>query len=288
MPELSDIARKAAESAARVEKEMLENQAPVPEPTVTPTETVAPPVVPPVAPVPERPKADPAKTLQEYDKSKDNPAVRAFVKYAQDAMDISETELTQLVAGFKEFRESISYSGIIMKCPGTDKCPHYEMCPFQDIGKYPVSKLCPVERMIADKEMAEYFSLIGSQTIDVNNLPMSIINMIISLVECDLTEIRMRSKLHEGGYTRMRKIFNARGDFLTEEEDICKAFEIKERVSRRKDTIMKSLLFTPEIKKKYKVDDGTEKALTPAEALIEAHVALDIKRDQNDKPTSSE
>ena len=62
-----------------------------------------------------------------------------------------------------------------------------------------------------------------------------------------------------------------------------KAFEIKDRVARRKDILMKSLLFTPEIKRKYKVEDDSEKVLTPADALIEARRALEDKREKDTK-----
>lgn len=196
-------------------------------------------------------------------------------------LKLDEKQEKALLNGFAAFKSTINYAGIVRRCPGSPidkdakKCEHFAICPFRELDDstaFPIGQLCPVEMLIADKEMAEYIRTLG---IPNDKVPMAILNQLYNLIECDINEMRMRNAIQAKGFTRAVPAFavNKTGEVIMKDE-VALEVEILDRVQRRKDVIMKNLMFTPEIRMKHKVVEGTEKELSPVEAAKMAHAKL--------------
>jgi hypothetical protein len=282
---LDEIARRAAAATKRIQEQVAEEP---PKPKLKkPSKNVQLPDPSPEQVTPMKRTMANVAMIKSPPPDMEDSFVKAFIQSVQETgikLDKKQTE--SLMSGFGTFKSSINYLGILKRCPGDNPdrhCEHFAICPFTSLDgdHFPVGQPCPLERIIADKEMAEYIRMIG---LTPDMLPLAIINQIYSLIECDISEIRMRNKINEIGYKTSKPIFavNKTGE-VVEAEEISIEFEIQDRVQRRKEKIMQSLMFTPEIRTKYKVLESGNKEMSPVEAVAFVRTKL---LEQKNKPTT--
>lgn len=285
---LDEIAKRAAEATKRVHDQVITQEKPK---IKRPSKNVQ--IEQPIIEA-EPAKAAPRKrTLQSVSLMKveapdmDDMFVNSFITSVRETgMNLDKKQEATLLAGFGSFKTTINYQGILRRCPGDDPerhCEHFSICPFTSLegDHFPVGQSCPLEKIIANREMAEYIKMIG---ITPDMIPLAIINQIYSLIECDISEIRMRNKINDIGYKTKKPMFavNKTGE-VVECEEISIEFEIQDRVQRRKEKIMQSLMFTPEIRSKHKVLEQGHKEMSPVEAV--AFVRGKLLEQKNKTPT---
>lgn len=164
------------------------------------------------------------------------------------SLEVTEEEKSKMLARLAKTDYAID--SIVKLCNGSD-CPHY-WCPFKAIHKYPNGKICPIERKIAEQWYVEYANVLDIAPGDVKLIQMQ---QILTLIECELTDLRMKSRIQREGETRLVNAFGLRNGEVVENEEISLAFDIKDKVNKRKDTILKQMLAYPEIRAKYKMAD---------------------------------
>lgn len=148
-----------------------------------------------------------------------------------------------------------------LMCGGEEVCPFADACPFVEIYRederpvVPVGRQCPIE-----KEMIAYWVAKYMDEFEVDPENQSEVSLITEMAELDIYDYRATLLLSEPGNANMMQEIvvgvNADGNPIYN-EDIHKAFELKERVKRRKTAILESLVGTR--KEKYKRDAALKK-----------------------------
>ena len=135
-------------------------------------------------------------------------------------------------------------------CGGEEKCVFKQICPFIKIGKPPVLRPCYVEKQLITTWTVTYME---EFQVDPSNL--SEMSLIMELAELDIYDWRATFQLHKGSGPTMlqeqmvavdengRPIYN---------KVIHQAWEVKERIKRRKMQVLESLVGTR--REKYKRD----------------------------------
>ena len=140
-------------------------------------------------------------------------------------------------------------------CGGEEICPFKDDCPFVEIGKVPVARKCPIE-----VELIAYWTAKYMDEFDVEPDNQSEVSMITELAELDIYDYRCSMILSQPGNAELTQQIvvgvDAEGRPISN-EDIHKAFELKERVKKRKDKILEALVGTR--KEKYKRDAALKK-----------------------------
>lgn len=135
-------------------------------------------------------------------------------------------------------------------CGGTEICPFKDDCVFVEIGKIPVASKCPVETELIVFWTARYMK---EFEVDPDNY--TEVGMITELVELDIYDYRASMILSRPECAELTKDIvvgvDGEGRPIVKKE-IHKAFELKERVKRRKDKILEYLVGTR--REKYKRD----------------------------------
>lgn len=162
-----------------------------------------------------------------------------------------------------------------LMCGGEEVCPFSDECPFVELHKIPVGRKCPIE-----KELIAYWVSKYMDEFEVDQSNQSEISLITELAELDIYDYRASLLLSQPENADMMQQIvvgvNADGNPIYN-EDIHKAFELKERVKRRKQLILESLVGTR--REKYKrdaalkqrtVDDPSTQASTLKKKLDEA------------------
>ncbi len=162
-----------------------------------------------------------------------------------------------------------------LMCGGEEVCPFSDECPFVELHKIPVGRKCPIE-----KELIAYWVSKYMDEFEVDQANQSEISLITELAELDIYDYRASLLLSQPENADMMQQIvvgvNADGNPIYN-EDIHKAFELKERVKRRKQLILESLVGTR--REKYKrdaalkqrtVDDPSTQASTLKKKLDEA------------------
>lgn len=142
-----------------------------------------------------------------------------------------------------------------LMCGGPEICPFKDDCPFVEINKAPAGRKCPIE-----KELIAYWTAKYMDEFEIDESSQSEISMVTELAELDIYDYRcsmILSRVENAEMTQQivvgvdadgRPIYN---------EDIHKAFEMKERVKRRKHVILEALVGTR--KEKYRRDAALKK-----------------------------
>lgn len=142
-----------------------------------------------------------------------------------------------------------------LMCGGPEICPFSEDCPFVEINKVPVGRKCPIEKELIAYWVAKYFD-----EFEIDESNQSEISMVTELAELDIYDYRCSLILSRAENAELTQEIvvgvNADGNAIYN-EDIHKAFELKERVKKRKHTILESLVGTR--KEKYKRDAALKK-----------------------------
>jgi hypothetical protein len=174
-------------------------------------------------------------------------------------------------------------------CGGEEICPFKDDCPFVEIGKVPVARKCPIE-----VELIAYWTAKYMDEFDVEPDNQSEVSMITELAELDIYDYRCSMILSQPGNAELTQQIvvgvDAEGRPISN-EDIHKAFELKERVKKRKDKILEALVGTR--KEKYKRDAALKKRSEddPSTQAAELKRKLDEARDKAAaaaKPVSEE
>ena len=135
-------------------------------------------------------------------------------------------------------------------CGGEKICPFAQECPFVEIAKVPVGRKCPVEVELMAFWTSRYMKEFG---VDPENH--SEVGMITELVELDIYDLRASMILARPECAELTKdVFvgvDGEGKPIVNKE-VHKAWELKERVKKRKQKILDSLVGTR--KEKYKRD----------------------------------
>ena len=162
-----------------------------------------------------------------------------------------------------------------LMCGGPEICPFTDDCPFVEINKIPVGRKCPIE-----KELIAYWTAKYMDEFEIDEKNQSEISLITELAELDIYDYRCSMILSRAENAELTQEIvvgvNADGNAIYN-EDIHKAFELKERIKKRKQTILESLVGTRKEKykrdaalKKRSVDDPSTQAATLKKKLDEA------------------
>jgi hypothetical protein len=195
-----------------------------------------------------------------------NQFVKRFLANVADSkLLLTKDQLRELEHDIKNI--NISASTAILKCKGPDECVYGKICILNRLnGTWPIDQPCPMEKTIAEISYREYLHALHKTPEDIGIIEY---NQIMSLIECDLLEMRANCRLNDEGLTRMVTTFvNHKTGDRAETEELSVMFGIKDRVAKRKDTILKQLLATPEIQAKYKVTNLADKERKDARQLV--------------------
>lgn len=178
---------------------------------------------------------------------------------------------------------------IPLMCGGAEICPFSDECPFVEVNKIPVGRKCPIE-----KELIAYWTSKYADEFEIDPENRSEVSLITELAELDIYDYRASLILSQAENANMMQEIvvgvNAEGNPIYN-EDIHKAFELKERVKKRKHTILESLVGTR--KEKYKRDAALKKRSEddPSTTASDLKKKLDAAREKaaaEAKPVSEE
>lgn len=159
---------------------------------------------------------------------------------------------------------------IPLMCGGANVCPFSVHCPLVAIEKAPVGRYCPIETELISWWVARYM-----EEFDVDMANQSEVSLITELAELDIMDYRCSLLLSQADNADLTQEIvvgvDAEGRPISNDE-IHKAFEIKERVKKRKQAILESLVGTR--KEKYKRDAALKKRSQADPSTI----AADLKR----------
>ena len=155
-------------------------------------------------------------------------------------------------------------------CGGEKICPFAQECPFVEIAKVPVGRKCSIEVELMAFWTARYMS-----EFEVDPEHYSEVGMITELVELDIYDLRASMILARPECADMTKEVvvgvDGEGNPIINKE-VHKAWELKERVKKRKQKILESLVGTR--KEKYKRDV----ALKRRSEIDPSTQAIELKR----------
>jgi len=150
--------------------------------------------------------------------------------------------------------QGVKWGGAAAKVPlycGGDKiCPFAQECPFVEIAKVPVGRKCPIEVELMTFWVARYM-----KEFEVDPENYSEVGMITELAELDIYDLRASMILSRPECADMTKDVVVGVDRECKpivNKEVHKAWELKERVKKRKQKILESLVGTR--KEKYKRD----------------------------------
>jgi len=141
-------------------------------------------------------------------------------------------------------------------------CPFKDICPYDITSIAPIGERCPVEIRNSKILLREYLVALGDRlSVEPEDLENDMItfNMVMGIVEADIVTNRLNSILAEKGLIQEDPAAidsNTSKVYFRDEEAV--ASRIKERVSKRKDTLFEQLIATPEMQAKYKNKKGND------------------------------
>jgi len=157
-----------------------------------------------------------------------------------------------------------------LHCGGEKICPFAQECPFVEISKVPVGRKCPIE-----VELMTFWTSRYMQEFEVDPENHSEVGMITELVELDIYDLRASMILARPECADMTKevvvAVDVEGKPIVNKE-VHKAWGLKERVKKRKQKILESLVGTR--KEKYKRDV----ALKRRSEIDPSTQAIELKR----------
>jgi len=178
-------------------------------------------------------------------------------------------------------RENVSHA-IAQVCG--PKCPMKDRCPYDIVGRSPIGERCPLELKFAKRMYEGYIDAVSEQygtdpQIIRDNVIMH--NLINGLVEADMIEARLNHTIaHDGFETQIPTAVNEQtGDVYYRDEESV-SVKIKERVARRKESLFRQLIATPEMAAKYKrkgSDDAVARQSQILDSLEKAVKAITAK-----------
>lgn len=168
-------------------------------------------------------------------------------------------------------------------CAGEHVCPFAEDCPLVEIQRangetvVPVGRKCPIE-----KELIAYWAAKYMQSFKIDPDNQAEVSLVTELAELDIFDYRASLILSRAENAEMTQEIvvgvDSEGRPISNEE-IHKAFEIKERVKKRKQAILESLVGTR--KEQYKRDAALRKRTTKDPSTQAAELKKAIEEAKN-------
>ena len=177
--------------------------------------------------------------------------------------------------------QGVKWGGAAAKAPlycgGEKICVFARECPFVEIAKVPIGRKCPIE-----VELMAFWSARYMSEFEVDSKIHSEVGMITELVELDIYDLRASMILARPECAEMTKDIvvgvDEEGKPIVNKE-VHKAWELKERVKKRKQKIFESLVGTR--KEKYKRDTAMKRRFEkdPSTKVIELKRKLEKARE---------
>ncbi len=160
-------------------------------------------------------------------------------------MNFTEEEIKAVAYAMKRQSSGIN-SSIPIRCTG-DMCPFKASCPYMAIGKPPLAKPCLVEAQLVHYWTEQY---IDEFKVDPSNI--TELHMVSELAEFNIYEMRITKYLAENHPTLMQDVVvgvDNNGNVI-ENQEISKAFDLKDRIKRNRMKVLESLMATRKEKMK--------------------------------------
>lgn len=160
-------------------------------------------------------------------------------------MNFTEEEVMALTYAIKRQSSGIN-SAVPIRCSG-DMCPFKASCAYMAIGKPPLAKPCLVESQLIHYWTEQY---IDEFNVDPSNI--TELHMVSELAEFNIYEMRVTKYLAENHPTLLQDVVvgvDASGNVI-ENQDISKAFELKDRIKKNRMKVLEALMATRKEKMK--------------------------------------
>lgn len=137
-------------------------------------------------------------------------------------------------------------SAIPIRCTG-DLCPFKNSCPYMAIGKPPIAKPCLVEAQLVHFWTEQYMDEFKVDPANITE-----VHMVSELAEFNIYEMRITKYLAENHPTLMQDVVVGIDNTGTviENQEISKAFDLKDRIKRNRMKVLESLMATRKEKMK--------------------------------------
>jgi len=190
-------------------------------------------------------------------------------------MNFTEEEIKTVAHAMKRQSSGIN-SSIPIRCTG-DMCPFKASCPYMAIGKPPIAKPCLVEAQLVHHWTEQYIEEFNVDPANITEL-----HMVSELAEFNIYEMRITKYLAENHPTLMQDVVvgvDNNGNVI-ENQEISKAFDLKDRIKKNRMKVLESLMATRKEKMKVVSDvingNSTASKLSDLKAKIAA-LSKDIK-----------
>jgi hypothetical protein len=149
-------------------------------------------------------------------------------------------------------------AAVPLTCSGS-LCPFASTCPYVEIDKAPVGRACLVEGQLinfwTEKFMTEF---------DVDPNDLTEVQLVSELAEFNIYELRVTKHLAEKNKNLMQLVVTGvdnHGEII-ENEEISRAFDLKERLKRNRMKVLEALMATrkEKVKLKAETNSGTSTA----------------------------
>lgn len=170
-------------------------------------------------------------------------------------LGVSDEELEAITKGVNDIVNSLA--GMIKRC-NPDKCNiKDQICPYVRIGRFPISKLCPIERSFAEAALNEYSALFGDEYGSAKSINKIDTLNIHKLVELDLQDFRIRAQL-EDSLTIDNPAFAVKesGEIIYNKQE-HPLINTSERIERMRNRVLTRSLTSRESKRRYDVVDNS-------------------------------
>lgn len=160
-------------------------------------------------------------------------------------MNFTEEEMKAVAYAMKRQTSGIN-SAVPIRCTG-DMCPFKASCPYMAIGKPPLAKPCLVEAQLVHYWTEQY---IDEFNVDPSNI--TELHMVSELAEFNIYEMRITKYLAENHPTLMQDVVvgvDNNGNVI-ENQEISKAFDLKDRIKKNRMKVLESLMATRKEKMK--------------------------------------
>ena len=143
------------------------------------------------------------------------------------------------------------------------ECNFMDICPYNIVGQPPTGDRCPVEIDLSRRLYEEYVESVSERLkLRPEDVKSDIIlhNIVAGIVEADLIDRRLNSKLANDGFIDEVPTAIAEDGTVYYRDEEAVAIRIKDRVSKRRDQLYRQLVATPEMAEKYKRKGGDDVA----------------------------
>lgn len=164
---------------------------------------------------------------------------------AYAGMSFTDEEVAAISYTMKRQSSGIN-SSIPIRCTG-DMCPFKNSCPYFAIGKAPIMKPCLVEAQLIHHWTEQYMDEFNVDPANITEL-----HMVSELAEFNVYEMRITKYLAENHPTLMQDVVVGIDNTGTviENQEISKAFDLKDRIKRNRMKVLEALMATRKEKMK--------------------------------------